>query len=226
MRKYTNDTVLDTYKRLDFVQKSDLFRYVVLYYIGGVYADHDAQCIKPLKMWPIAHGGIGLILGVEGFGTRAQKAGLLWANNPQYVQWTLASRPKHPVLKTAIDTISERMRGKMGGTKGGCEADGHESCIETIKLTGPGLFSDAVYAYLQEQHIDPEETVRGAVVGSVQIMTVDSFACGQMHSGSDALCLSDEVLVKHKFAGNWKTNREEGDDMLNAPPSLPANYRF
>lgn len=67
------------------------------------------------------------------------------------------------MLRTAIDTISQKTR-EAGGLKresiGGCESDGHESCLETIKLTGPGLFSDAVYQHLREYQVDPTETVR------------------------------------------------------------------
>ena len=38
------------------VQKADIFRYIVLMVHGGVYADIDVTCVRPVDQW-IAHTG-------------------------------------------------------------------------------------------------------------------------------------------------------------------------
>jgi len=48
-----SSTTLQTYQRLDFVQKSDFLRYLLLFHIGGIYADHDVEPLVPLSRWPL-----------------------------------------------------------------------------------------------------------------------------------------------------------------------------
>src|SRR6185369_15034321 len=40
---------LDLYESLSIIEKTDLFRYLVLHKYGGVYADIDTTCFKPIK---------------------------------------------------------------------------------------------------------------------------------------------------------------------------------
>ncbi|GAB5356616.1 hypothetical protein AAMO2058_000304800 [Amorphochlora amoebiformis] len=217
--KNTDSEIQEVFKELDFVQKSDLFRYIILFKIGGVYADHDAECIKPIDHWDITTN-TEVVVGIEGVGTTLQKEGLLWARNPQFCQWTLAATPGHPILWSAVSRIKESVKMRIldraessrpvtdykdKEREGGCEELGHISCIETIELTGPGLFSDGVMRYLSTFGLSPNEAIGGIQVGSLTVVPVDAFACGQMHSGADLRCMSPLVVVKHHFAGNWKT---------------------
>jgi mannosyltransferase OCH1-like enzyme len=39
------------YNRMEPVMKADLFRYLILYDVGGYYADIDVQCSQPLDTW-------------------------------------------------------------------------------------------------------------------------------------------------------------------------------
>ena len=49
IQKYYSE-FLDTYNRLSRpVERADLFRYLVVYHYGGVYADIDCECIKPIS---------------------------------------------------------------------------------------------------------------------------------------------------------------------------------
>jgi hypothetical protein len=47
---------LEAYLQLDKgAFKADLFRYMVLETYGGVYADIDVECLKPVDAWSVAH---------------------------------------------------------------------------------------------------------------------------------------------------------------------------
>ena len=35
------------------VEKADLWRYLILYWLGGVYLDWDVQCITPFDQWQV-----------------------------------------------------------------------------------------------------------------------------------------------------------------------------
>mmetsp|Transcript_28482 Transcript_28482/g.39643 ORF Transcript_28482/g.39643 Transcript_28482/m.39643 type:complete len:1010 (+) Transcript_28482:186-3215(+) len=305
-----SSTTLQTYQRLDFVQKSDFLRYLLLFHIGGIYADHDVEPLVPLSRWPLllqsttpphhndtattttttntstrndrdnnkdnrasiapnhdddcstsyngsnrdgsstrsssSHSGCGdcreknkpgpdvsLIAGVEAFGTRLQQEGLIWARNPQFCQWLLVASPGNPVLWAAISRIKQQVASevtqaaehvndynsllhrKTPSDTGGCANLGHKSCAKTIELTGPGLFTDVLVGYLRMFGISAEEATSGIVVSSVAILPVDAFACGQEHSGADRLCETSSALVRHHFAGNWKTADEQAYSLGN-----------
>lgn len=226
--------MVPVYDKLDFVQRSDFFRYFVLFYLGGVYADHDAEPIVPVDDWPVFRGA-GLVLGVEAVGTELQRRGNLWARNPQFCQWVLAAAPRHPAMRSAVLRIRDKvlvssqdrsgLKGTGGSTfydddwdeapvekTGGCLRLGHRSCVKTIELTGPGLFTDVVAGFFSTFGVSPDETLGGLQVGDVQVLTADAFSCGQQHSGVDFKCNSSSVLVRHHFAGNWKTVAGETKD--------------
>ncbi|MBE0653157.1 MAG: glycosyl transferase, partial [Bacteroidales bacterium] len=43
---------LEAFKRIKYgASKADLWRYLIMYKHGGVYADMDCRCINPLRLW-------------------------------------------------------------------------------------------------------------------------------------------------------------------------------
>jgi len=42
------------------IQKADIFRLLVLYYYGGIYADIDFECLVPIKYWNIDKNKINI----------------------------------------------------------------------------------------------------------------------------------------------------------------------
>jgi len=218
VREKADHQTFATYQALDFVQKSDLFRYLVLFHIGGVYADHDAECIQPVDNWNIGVSA-EIVVGIEAWGTSLQRKRLLWARNPQYCQWTLAAAPGHPILWSAVSRIREKVVSlglsvpKFKGSVGGCKEIGHKSCVQTLELTGPGQFSEGVAQYVRMFGVNPSETVAGMQVGTCLIVPINAFACGQTHSGSNLQCYKSKgVLVRHLFAGNWKKTGDVSEE--------------
>ncbi len=80
-------------------EKSDILRFEILYQQGGIYVDHDANCLTPFDPY---HHAYDFFCGLE-------------APHPPFVHRNLtagngviASRPFHPVVKKVIELIEER----------------------------------------------------------------------------------------------------------------------
>lgn len=83
----------------NYGEQSDILRFEILYREGGVYADHDANCLIPFEK---LHGGFDFYCGLE-------------APHPAFVGLNITSgngllgaRPGHPVIKKVIDLIGDR----------------------------------------------------------------------------------------------------------------------
>ncbi len=71
----------------------DLWRYMVLYEFGGVYADIDSICLNPLLHWvsPDAQ----MVTGIGGRGDMSQ--------------WVMIYAPRHPILAQVIRSMSRKI---------------------------------------------------------------------------------------------------------------------
>lgn len=80
-------------------EKSDIWRYEILYAEGGVYIDHDASCLRPFHG---LHTGYDFYAGLEmpheEIDERALTAGI----------GIIGAKPEHPVILKTIQTVLER----------------------------------------------------------------------------------------------------------------------
>lgn len=85
---------LSAYNKLKFgASKADLWRYLIIYKYGGVYADMDCKCIKPLRQWIHPASGFVTQLGI----------------NKDICQWLIISVPNNPVFKKAAEITVENL---------------------------------------------------------------------------------------------------------------------
>ena len=113
----TNATIYNASK--NYGEKSDIARYEILYRIGGLYVDTDAECLKPLD---VLHHCFDFYVGI-GYGEDAQ----VW--NGQ-----LAATPGHPILRHCINTIQGRIPAI--------------NSYEVFSNTGPLLFTKCFFESL------------------------------------------------------------------------------
>ena len=221
--------IIPFWKALKPVQRADIFRYVVIWEEGGVYADLDVEPVKPIDSWMInctkdtVHWkSANVLLGWEKISDR--KDWQVWfASQHQLCQWTFASSPKHDLWKKVMDHILAYF--KAGTTnlfffifffiiifvQGK-----HLKSKSIIRSTGPGMFSEAVKDFLQIRY--------GAVIGQTPLDTA-TLMQKNVHLG-DVLLLSQsafaedvwdwespksQALVRHEFQGTWKTVEKEGE---------------
>jgi mannosyltransferase OCH1-like enzyme len=86
---------IDLYESLTIVQKADVFRYLILYKHGGVYADIDTECLKPINPLIELYND-SLITGHE------------YENHLQYLQWFIACPKAHKIMLNLVNEIYRR----------------------------------------------------------------------------------------------------------------------
>ncbi len=126
---------LDLYEDLKPVEKADIFRYLVLHKYGGVYADMDTECYRPISSL-LEQYDRQLITGIEYEGP---EIGYPYTpNGVQLQQWFIASPQNHPVLIKLVNEIQNRWWWRW-----------LYSLVKTPNqvtywLTGPEVFTDVV----------------------------------------------------------------------------------
>lgn len=75
------------------VMRGDLWRYMVIYKYGGVYADLDTECLTPINVW--LNEDYDMIVCPE--------------TDIHFCQWTFAASAGNPILKSVLDTIKEKL---------------------------------------------------------------------------------------------------------------------
>jgi len=175
------------------VMKSDFFRYLVLYEVGGIYSDMDTICREPADDWNDEKDNVNMIVGIEWFDKTSM----------QILQWTMAAKKKHPLMKLIIDEVMDYSRKRM---MNGVEKDVVLSHEEVYNWTGPGIWSGTIMNYFKEVYNveDWKEyfnmtkmDVRGRLVGDVYVLRRDGF---NYFYGDEA----KNVRVQHLFWGSWK----------------------
>ncbi|KAH3686008.1 hypothetical protein WICPIJ_003008 [Wickerhamomyces pijperi] len=139
------------------ILKADFFRYLILFARGGIYADIDTMSLKPVDTWVTSNSTIydqrntaGLVIGVEADPDR-EDWNVYYAKRVQFCQWTIMSKVGHPALGELIAKITEITlekleKGELNKIKGKDAGD------DIMNWTGPGIFTDEIFQYLNYLH--------------------------------------------------------------------------
>jgi mannosyltransferase OCH1-like enzyme len=77
------------------VMRGDLWRYMIIYIYGGVYADLDTICVNPIDTW--INKDKDLIICIDD-------------DNKNYAQLAFAAKPKNITIKNVLDLIKEKSK--------------------------------------------------------------------------------------------------------------------
>ncbi|KAI9334674.1 nucleotide-diphospho-sugar transferase [Zopfochytrium polystomum] len=198
VRTHFPGRVVRAYTKLPLVvQKTDLFRYLVLLRHGGVYADLDTENLRGADLWvPPRSRNVRFIAGLEwdyeGNGTTLQVC-----------QWTMASAPRHPILAALVERIVAAVEA--------APVESLRDVDSVVGLTGPVPWTEAIRAYLTSQGEDLDRA-QPYSVGSIQladvlVLGITSFS--PWHKRASKLGKDDpSAFVHHQFtgdkAGGWK----------------------
>lgn len=191
------------------IYRSDLARYMILNQLGGLYSDTDTTLLKDYDQWvPEAAPPyqIRFILGIEQDATMRSDWKDWYARPFQLCQWTFASTAQHPILERAIQESFGRLKKSSPMNKGN---PGFKNYV--LETTGPGLFTDAVFWYLETRFGITARNLTNVlaprIVGDILILPQTSFAPGLGHSQSYG---DDHPLsfVRHHFSGSWKEKQD------------------
>ena len=188
--------------------KADLLRYLVLVEKGGIYADIDVLCEKPISTWlPPAYANaidsINLIVGLE-FDMEFRGEGTEVAS--QFTNWIIASKPGNKHLMHVVDKVVADIYAvaRMKSV----EIEDLELWMfdDVVNVSGPKKMTIAILESLSEslhQVVDDRmvsNTKEPRLVGDVLVMPNNAFAANQAGYPTDR----GPALVTHHYAGSWK----------------------
>lgn len=162
------------------VQRADLFRYLVVYHKGGVYADMDMECFKPLDPLLAANQGI---FCVEAHVTKTFQKKLGYLAPYQVANCIFGAEPGHIFLKLILDRI------KL------CTSREVISDTDVEDITGPRMLTRTYY--LEKKRIRSHMTL----FPQIYLMSP--------HIYPNWFFFNRHMYARHHCAGTWKSSRKD-----------------
>ena len=204
--------IVNFYNKIELpIIKADLLRYMIMYAEGGIYADIDVEAIKPFhRFFPERHHeeDIDIIVGIEIDQPQYKDHPILGDKSMSFCQWTIISKPGHPVFLRLIENIMKwftRIAKDQGVPLNQVELD----FDQVISGTGPTAFTKALLAEMSKETKSKVEwdtfhrLDESKVVGRVLVLTVEAFCAGQGHSDSGNHGSRGALVRHHYHASNW-----------------------
>ncbi|CCH42389.1 Initiation-specific alpha-1,6-mannosyltransferase [Wickerhamomyces ciferrii] len=173
--EFLHDSFIDTapavLKALDklpeIILKTDFARYLFMFAYGGVYSDIDTRSNHNITNWlsynntitPDLPNQVGLVMGIESDNDQKEFYRGEMARRLQYCQWTLQSKPGHPMYRELVSRIvdltlnhfdPETMTLTKDGKKFNLKKGSSTRMAGILDWTGPGIVTDAVFDYLND----------------------------------------------------------------------------
>ncbi|KAH3683623.1 hypothetical protein WICPIJ_005405 [Wickerhamomyces pijperi] len=156
------------------ILRYDFFRYIALMVYGGTYSDTDTRMLKPFSEWPVYQeqflgfpNSIGAVIGIENECDCVTWPGVV-ARRIQFCQWTIQAKKHHPLMKFLINRIVHLMQNNYNvntkvfsvrGKEYDFKEDPGKYYDGVMELTGPGVFTDSVFMYLNSLDTETFEMV-------------------------------------------------------------------
>jgi mannosyltransferase OCH1-like enzyme len=211
-----NVDVLSYYETLtNGGEKSDFWRYCIIYLLGGVYSDSDTYCNVPMDKWVKHHD---LILGIEAnvevdiaktFGM--DRLGYEYNNKIITVcNWSFASKPRHNFFKDLIIDICNNKNN------------------DVLTNTGPGRITKHAIKYFSNidlSDLNHKDLIKGKSI----LFNINRFGSNQSHSDSyknhkNPFDCNDDVYIVHMFDGSWRYSvRNKEIKTFNSPFGVSHN---
>lgn len=148
------------------VMRGDLWRYMIVYKYGGVYADLDTECLIPISTWMLEDKEF--IVCPE--------------TSNHFCQWTFAATAGHPILKSVLDLIKQRLLNPEYGSP---------HFVHTH--TGPAIWTEGINKAL-------EVTVKNLVEDSDLLNSSDNARLYKFHCyGKEQWRIFHFESVKHIY---------------------------
>ncbi|KAJ3412523.1 membrane-bound alpha-1,6- mannosyltransferase Initiation-specific [Chytridiales sp. JEL 0842] len=196
-KRFAGSPVARAFERLpkESGKRREMLKYLIVLEFGGVYADMDTWCVKPVEEWvPEWASGVRFIAGLEW-----DEAPTLNVESRRLVTHTFLSSPKHPILNTLVEQMTSRILSTPLSRLRNPEFSLYEA------ISSPTL-TEVVEAHLQSFSRTLDEAAglkNGSVqLGDVLLLGVTSF--NAYHSDSAGVDHSD-VYVVHAGSGAWTT---------------------
>lgn len=202
--------VVEAYNALPVaVLKADFFRYLILLARGGIYSDIDTSALKSAADWvpqDVAPSSYGMVIGVEADPDRPDWADW-YSRRVQFCQWTIQSKPGHPILVDIVANITQETLNRKKAGKLRHDPKG------VVEFTGPAIWTDTIFSYFNNPQFFDMSASKSNItwenftgmkapkkVGDVIVLPITSFSPGVKTMGAGE---EDDPMafVKHQFEG-------------------------
>ena len=144
IRKHYSPEILSLYNKINPTHgaaRADLFRYLLIYKVGGAYLDLKSSITAPFER--IAQGKDYVLThwAKRPAGMFENDADFPWG---EYQQWHVIGAPEHPYLKAVIDLVLDNIENYS------YQRVTHPG-LDTIRTTGPVPYTIAINP-IREQH--------------------------------------------------------------------------
>ncbi|KAF4771571.1 hypothetical protein N7455_007684 [Penicillium solitum] len=143
------------------VHRGDLLRYLILWYYGGYYADLDVYPARSIKSCPslrdslfkdnTVNANVSLVVGIEidePFASPQKMRDWHWARRYGFIQYTMyAPQRFSPLLREIIVRVLAHTKKRTDGSH---FWSGRYNEMDTMEITGPGVFTDAILDVLSD----------------------------------------------------------------------------
>lgn len=196
------------------VLKADFFRYLILLARGGIYSDIDTTALRSAVEWvpsEVPRSSYGLVIGIEADPDR-EDWHEWYSRRIQFCQWTIQSKPGHPVLLDIVATITEEtLRRKKAGEFSSKNMDAVMKNV--VEFTGPALWTDTIFKFFNNPDYFDMSTSKGNItwkqftgitqakkLGDVVVLPITSFSPGVQQMGAGEID-DPMAFVHHAFSG-------------------------
>ena len=176
---------------------------MVTAFLGGVYADSDTICAKPIEEWGV-HRDETLVVGVEA--QNVDTGGMELhegARTVLFAQYVFASAAFHPGLLRMVHRLVDRKDSLVGAAAPALSPV--ERLRNVLATTGPVGFTDSLAEYMcysfSHAARTPDNYYKGGEAPSMHVFGIAAFGAGQAHSASPPFT-DPNVYVKHVFKGS------------------------
>ena len=192
------------WRALEPVQRTDIYRYVVIQNFGGWYFDADVDAVRSIANWGHEPHQT-LVVGVEAdnYADAPKHEG---ARPLMFSQYSFGAAPQHPALTFVLDKIVDIV--EQGRIEMGKGMSVEERLLHVLTTTGPVVWTDSIMEFLTlsasvmgQKPQSPLDLHMGGNNMNTKIFSISGFGCGQFHSNSPA-CDQEDVNIWHRFGGS------------------------
>ena len=163
------------------VQRADIFRYLAVAHYGGLYADLDMECYRPMDG---LMAGASCVFGIE-VRLAPRRARLLGLRHAERIaNCIFAAEADHPLFARIIEALQ-----RIPSTDA--------LAREVIGTTGPGMLTDVVQAHRQEC--------------PVRVLPQICWLPPTRPDYPNRFPFNLHMYAKHHFAGTWKSALAPGE---------------
>lgn len=172
------------------VQRADMFRYLAVHELGGMYADVDTICDAPLHSYIDMNTGhlvAGMEMTMANYPHGAETYMLNYAAPYQVLNWAFAAPKGHPALQLMLRRI-EYYVSQMSEEQ---LALWTKTDRFTLEITGPMAFTHVLNEFLSSSR-------QGAVT------VLPRMTWGSLPEDQKVAANAPNIKLRHLFEGYWK----------------------